>query len=254
MQAIGNIKNAQEVIKMKRFLAILTSTIIASSASASSFPHRTAIFSQTTTNPMMEVSSKLYVSFSEKKYTSAEWETQNTSTGTKRTLKLNDGKFIYTVDLDANHCTKTKIDAHSLEVKDPTKLANEMKRQMGLEKDGACQGAGLKGTQYKSSFGKMCFYKDVFLLWQEVMGSRTKITDVKFDVALPKNKTKLPSGINCTEGNRYSNQFDYNQSSSYSSSREKHRHQNPENIEEAMKQAKEAMQQLGNSLEVLNDR
>ncbi len=179
-------------------LLLLLSTEIYSA----SFPYKTVISESVTTGPMTEITTSTYSSFDGDVNTmiSAEWSTQKTPAGKKRTFNLTKNGFVYAVDLDTKHCTKTDIKAMMNAISDPEAMSKDMKRQMGLKENGTCEGAGYKGIKYSSQFGEMCFYKDVFLLWQKVMGTQTKVTRVEFDVDLPKDKITLPAGIKCVEG------------------------------------------------------
>lgn len=228
-------------------LSILVLFSISSTAFCASFPHKTVSYKSTMKGPMVSVETDSYVVFSDDPNESitAEWTKQASPAGNKRTFNLTQQGKVYALDLDTQHCTKTDLQPMMDQIGDPEKFAQQMKQQMGLKKSGACAGAGLPGTKYTSSFGEMCFYQDVFLLWQKVMGSTTTISDVVFDETLPQEKIELPSGVTCVDGPDLSKGLDgLREYSNSSAAKSKPKTQNPQSMEEAMKKAQEAMEQL----------
>ncbi len=238
---------------MKKSAAIILLLILSSSVYSASLPYSTAIYDQVMEGPMgLKITTKAYVRFSKNIDDSlfAEWVTEeNSFTGAQRKFNLTTGSVIYALNLDTKKCTKTNIKAITEMVNDPEQFADKMKKQMGLKQAGSCEGAGLKGVKYTSSFGEMCFHKDVFLLWQNAMGSTTKLSNVKFDVPLPKDKTQLPSGVTCSDGPDISGGFgDMGASSSSAAQGQRatgNQQQTPPNMDQAMKKAKEAMENFG---------
>jgi len=153
---------------------------------------------------MMEMSSKVYIQFAEdiSDYLEAEWREQKTPIGTERTFILTKQGIVYSLNLDTQQCTQqdvSKIMKGLTQGSDPQQFAEEMRKQMGLKEQGSCEGAGLTGTKYVSQLGSLCLYKDAFLLWQEMMGSNTRVTKVQFDKALPRDKIQLPKNVNCIQ-------------------------------------------------------
>lgn len=239
---------------MKKPAIALLLLMLSSPALSASFPYSTAIYDQITEAPMgMKITSKAYVRFSKNTNDTlfAEWVTEESSfTGAKRKFNLNTGGTLYTLDLNTKRCTKTDIRGVTEMVNNPEDFAEGMKKQMGLTKAGPCEGAGLKGVKYTSSFGEMCFHKDVFLLWQKTMGSTTNISNIKFDVPLPKEKTQLPSDIKCSDGPDFSRGISGMSATGSTTAQgqgtmENQQQSPPANMEEAMKKAKEAMGNFG---------
>lgn len=218
---------------------------------AGPFPHRSVISTSEMNTPMMSIHTESYAAYSGnlKDSISAEWVTQRGPMGTTRKFTLSKQGFVYALDLDSQHCTKTDIrELMNVEL-DPEQAARQMKAQLNLRPVGDCEGAGLKGQKYSSDFGSMCFYQNVFLLWQEAMGTRTNVTKVEFDRELPADKIALPEGVNCIAGpdlkNGYPGSLPAPAAGQQSAMRSPQR---PEDgaREDAMKQAQEAMKQLGN--------
>jgi hypothetical protein len=85
---------------------------------------------------------------------------------------------------------------------DPEKMAEEMRRSMGLVKAGACEGAGRPGVLYTSDMGRICYDKkyEYFVLGTDMMGSKMQVTRVDFNLRLPKFALPLPAGVVCQEG------------------------------------------------------
>ena len=187
---------------MKIKFTALSLTLLSSTAFSASFPHKTATYTTVTTAPMTNIESETYVTFPKDMMESvtAEWSTQKSPMGVKRTFNLTEKGVVFSLDLDTQHCTKTNIKPLTEGIKDPEQYGKAMRKQMGLQKSGSCEGAGLKGVEYSSPYGKFCFYKDVIMLWQESMGTITKITKIEFDNNLPKDKTRLPGGVKCVAG------------------------------------------------------
>ncbi len=232
-------------MNVNSILPILVLFSISSTAFCASFPHKTVSYKSTMKGPMVSVETDSYVVFSNDPNESitGEWTTQTTPTGNKRTFNLTRQGKVYALDLNTQHCTKTNLQPMMDQIGDPEKFA----QQMGLKKSGGCEGAGLPGIKYTSSFGEMCIYQDVFLLWQKVLGSTTTISDVVFDESLPQEKIELPSGVSCVDGPDLSKGLDglreYS-SSAGTNAKSKPKTQNPQSMEEAMKKAQEAMEQL----------
>jgi len=238
---------------VKKPAAIILLLILSPSVYSASLPYSSAIYDQVMEGPMgVKITTTAYVRFSKNIDDTlfAEWVTEeNSFTGVQRKFNLTTGSVIYALNLDTKKCTKTNIKDVTAMVNDPEQFADMMKTQMGLKQAGSCEGAGLKGVKYTSSFGEMCFHKDVFLLWQKAMGSTTTISNIKFDVPLPKNKTQLPDNVTCTAGPDISKGFGDMGVSSSSAAREQraigNQQQTPANMDEAMKKAKEAMENFG---------
>jgi len=187
---------------VKKYAITLLLLLFSVPALSASFPHTRVISTSITKGPMTNITTSTYMFYdgNEKTAITAEWSTQQTPVGKKRKFTLTKGGYISSLDLDTKRCIKTNIQAVTESVQDPEALSASIKKQMGLKKAGACEGAGYQGVKYTSSFGEMCFYKDVFLLWQKGMGIDTRVTSVKFDVNLPKDKITLPAGIKCVAG------------------------------------------------------
>ena len=216
---------------------------------ASPFPHHSIFSVSEMKAPMMTVHTETYAFYTEnlKDAVSAEWVTQTGPMGKSRTLNLSKKGFVYALDLDSKHCTKTDIRELMNAELDPEQAASEMKKQMNLTQEGDCEGAGLQGIKYSSSFGSMCFYKDVFLLWQEAMGTRMTVTQVEFDRELPKDKIRLPSDVTCIEGPDLSQGIQGLMPTAAGQAETEVPPNQPQtqDREKAMKQAQEAMKQLG---------
>lgn len=221
--------------------------LLASTTAHSAFPHKSAIYTMTMSGPMVEVVTDAYVYFGGKEDSaiSAEWVTQQTPAGKTRNLNITKQGFVYAIDLDKQHCTKTNIKIITESITDPEAFAKSMKQQMNMQEVGSCEGAGLKGVKYKSSFGEICLYKDMFMLWQNAMGTKTQVTKVKFDTSLPKDKTSIPSGIKCVEGPDLSKGWQGMQQYQGESSSSDADEPPPQDVEEAMQKAREAMKSLG---------
>lgn len=242
------------------FLLTASTTTASTSIMAASFPHTSAIYQTTMSGPMMKVTTDAYVYFDgdEAKAISAEWVTQESPAGKTHKLNITKNSIIYAVDLDKRHCTKTNIKSLTDSISDPEAFAKSMKQQMGLKENGTCEGAGLKGTKLTSSFSEMCMYKDVFMVWMNAMGTKTEVTNVKFDVDLPKDKISVPAGIKCVEGpdiaqglqgmqmpNGTSSGKTYDRSQQQSPPGMKEQGMENQDMEEAMKKAQEAMKSFG---------
>lgn len=223
-------------------------------ASAASFPHKSAIYTTKTSGPMMESTIESYVYFdgNEETAISAQWMTDVVMGRKTRKLSVSKGGVVKTVDLDTKHCTETNISSFTQSIKDPEKLAKDMKQQMNLQEQGTCEGAGLTGTKYTSSFGELCMYRDVFMLWQNAMGTNIKVTNVKFDVDLPKSKTSIPSDIKCVAGPDLSQGWQGNYGdgtrapeSAPASGDRGSQPPPPQNMEEAMEKTKDVLKEFG---------
>ncbi len=236
---------------MQKYIVSLSLLVVSASAISASFPHKSAIYQTITSGPMMKVVTDSYVYFDgdENTATSAEWVTQETPMGKKNKLNITKKGIIYSVDLDKKHCTKTNIRSLTDSISDPEAFSKSIKQQMGLKESGSCKGAGLKGIKYTSSFSEMCMYKDVFMLWQTAMGTKTEVTKVKFDTDLPKDKTSIPAGITCIEGPDISQGWPGmqvpNGAASSGKTYDRGGQQSPQDMEETMKKAQEAMKSFG---------
>ncbi len=238
---------------MRQTFLVAGLVVFSAAAQAASFPHKTAIYETTMAAPMMQSTSTSYVFFDGNIGTaiSAEWRTEEMMGRKSRMLTLSKQGKVYSVDLEKRSCTRTDISAMTGSIADPEAFARKMRDQMGMKASGSCDGAGLKGTLYKSGFGDMCMYKDAFMLWQKSMGSDIRVTSVAFDKDLPKDKISLPAGIDCVDGPDLSRGMMGMRE--YSRSRDEGAASAPagggqpsqQDMEEAMKQAKEAMKQFG---------
>jgi hypothetical protein len=255
---------------METFLRVFLSTTLAITilwpfpALSMTFKHKSAIYTEITTG-MREATITVYTNFPEGKdvteYIRAEYVDEKTFAGRERSLNLTKDGFMHRVNLDTGQCTKTdirKMTEGFYKGDDPEKISKEMQQSLGLEKVGTCSGAGLNGEHLKSSFTEMCMYKNVIPLWQKTMGTESRITEIEFDVRLPKDKINLPNNVTCTKGpdmedirKKMRGQSDsYPQQAPDSSSDSSYDQQNqtpPDapNMDEAMKKAQEAMKALG---------
>ena len=220
-------------------------------------PWNTAIIDQTMTGPMgMKVTTKSYLKFSNKieDSFSAEWEEmENSFTGKKEKLTIKDGTHVYVLDLGTNRCTKTNIKAVTDMVNDPMQVAEQMKKTMNLNEAGQCTGVGnRKGILYKWSLGEICMLDGILTLWQKGADTLIEVTKLELDVTLPKDKISLPPGTKCSEGPDFSRGFTNMGSFEHSDMVEANPTENsrsqqppPQNMEEAMKKAQEAMKSFG---------
>ncbi len=218
---------------------------------------KTAIYESVTEGPMMKSSSTYYSDYDNNldKAISSEWRTETIMGRQTRSLIINKQGKVYNVDLDTRQCTVTDISGITNAIHDPEDFAKSLKQQMNFQESGTCSGAGLQGKKYTSSFGEMCFYDDVFMLWQKTMGTHIRVTKVEFDKKLPKDKISLPAGIKCTEGPDLSKGFEGFKSPGINEQNEQNEQQSEmpardeqqpsqQDIENAIEQAKDAMKQL----------
>ena len=236
---------------MKKHLLGLIFLSYSTTIFSASFPHKSAIFQTTTSGSMIDTITDSYVYYNADKatITSAEWIKQKSPVKGHRLNLTKDG-VVYSVDFNKNQCTKINVKTITDSINDPEAFAKNLRKQMGLIENGSCDGAGLKGVKYTSSFSEMCIYKDIFLLWQNVMGITTQVTKVTFDTDIPADKINLPSGIKCIDGPDLSKGMtgmmqDYRKPPSSGSTTKTKQKQSPQDMDEAMKKAKEAMKSFG---------
>lgn len=262
---------------MNRIAIAFTIYSLSSLSHAASFPHTSAIFQTTMKGPMMEMTTDSYVYFDGNKSNavSAEWVKQKNPMGSTNRLNITKDGVVLAVDLDRMSCTRTNIKSFTESISDPEKFAESIKKQMNLTKSGKCEGAGLKGVKYTSSFGELCLYKDVFMLWQSAMGTMTKVTKVEFDKKLPQDKITVPAGVDCIDGpdlskgwrgmmppgggsssslsesssdaagSQQEQEYERENSSSSNNASGNRQDQTPPNMDEAMQKAKDVMKSLG---------
>jgi hypothetical protein len=225
--------------------------LLSTNVLAASFPHETVISTTTMKGTMVDVHTETYARYSNNMddSMSAEWVTQKTPVGVTRKFNLSKNGQVYAYDLDTGRCTVTDTKALTDKIGDPMQLAKDIKTQMNMKKVGACEGAGIQGTKYTSSFGEMCFYKDVFMLWQKTMGTTTRVTRVEFDKPLPSNKTRLPAGVKCVAGPDFSKGIGGLMSGGSSASAfaapARKKQAAPANMDEAMKKMQKMLKQMG---------
>ena len=252
---------------MNKVILTLLLLLPFSSSYSASFPYKSAIFKTVTDGGVFKNESETYTSFSKNPEDSitAEWARQEALGRVERSLNLTKGGVLYHLNLDTNQCTKTNIKALTDKINDPERLAKQMKQDLQMKPAGPCKGDGHKGILYTHSFGEICLLDDVFMLWQKSPGVTSKVTDIKFDVRLPKDKITLPSGVNCVPGPDLSQglggMMNYGQSNSASgqgdsqsgtsSSSTTQQQPSQEEMEKLQKQANEMMKNLGKSLEGL---
>lgn len=232
---------------MKPNFIVLLLLLPATSALSGKPPFTSVHSESIQTGPMMEIKTSTWSYYDGDMDTAvtAEWVTQKTPMGKQRKFNLTKKGIVYAVDLDTRHCTKTDVTAITGSIKNPEALAKNMKQQMGLKKEGTCEGAGFKGIKYTSGFGEMCFYKDIFLLWQNMMGNMTKVTKAEFDITLPKDKITLPAGIKCVQGPDLSQgwqgiqTYSNSQPSGSIPDQQPPQQPSPQNMDDAMKMFKE---------------
>ena len=223
-------------------------------ASYAALPFKTVIYDSVTEGPMMKSTSSHYDSYDGDAASaiSAEWRTESIMGRQTRTLVLSKQGKVYNVNLVTRQCTVTDVSGITHSITDPEGFAKSLRQQMNFQQAGSCTGAGMKGIKYTSQFGEMCFYKDVFMLWQKTMGTNMRVTKVTFDQKLPQDKISLPAGIECIEGPDLSKglpgmkSWDDNRQSDPQSDEPRENDQQPsqQDIEKAMEQAKDVMKKL----------
>lgn len=179
------------------------SVLISSASFAAKFPYDSAYFVTETTLPgnIGSMRSEHYILKDAKKFITAEWATENNRfQGSSKKLNLTKNGFVYAVDLVTRSCTQTDIKDVENTFDDPEEAMEMMKTSMNMKKAGKCEGSGYDGVLYESMMGRFCFHKDIFMLWTEVLGSRTEAKDIKFNGRIPKDKISLPKGLDCKRG------------------------------------------------------
>ncbi len=234
---------------MKILLTILCAAIILCQpivASAASFP-KTIQLQETTSAPMgTEISSKKFIKYSNdpRQYQEYEERVEKNIMGTNKIFVLREGDKVSTYNQTKGTCTITDISAVTAmaDGADPEKMAEEMRRSLGLVKTGSCEGAGRPGVLYASEMGQVCYDQEFeyVVLGTDMMGSKMQITQIDFNAKLPEFALPLPAGVTCQQGPDLDALMSGRGQSGSPSEQQRNR---PDN-QDAMKRAQDALKQM----------
>ncbi len=234
---------------MKTWLSLICATLVLfqpTVASAASFP-QTIKLEEVTTAPMgTEIKSKKYIKYSNdpQQYQEYEERVEKNIMGSNKIFVLREGDKLSTYNQTKGTCTTTDVSAVTgmADGADPGKMAEEMRRAMGLVKAGPCEGAGRPGVLYSSEMGKVCYDKEFeyVVLGTDMMGSKMQITQVDFNVKLPEFALPLPAGMVCQKGPDLEALMSGRGQAGSPSENE----QNRPNNDEAMKRAQDALKKM----------